>query len=137
MFSLWQYIRERTRDAFLSGIQDAIEVLEQGVDPQVCFEAARQLKNRLTNLTAGSTDTETPSQDQRTPPHEGANPGSIGGHNRPQAASQNSSQRVPTDDMTQRLENAKHQMAPRPNAAPKQHQVPPPRKRPHSDSTED
>ena len=46
-FSIWEYIRERARDAVLAGIQDALDVAEQGDADGSQHQAARQLGSRL------------------------------------------------------------------------------------------
>ena len=46
-FSIWEYLRERTRNAVLAGIQDAMDVVEQGDTNGSQHAAANQLTARL------------------------------------------------------------------------------------------
>ena len=46
-FSIWEYLRERTRDAVLAGFQDALDVAEQGDINGSQHEAANRLRARL------------------------------------------------------------------------------------------
>lgn len=46
-FSLWEYLRDRTRDAVLAGFQDAMDIAEQGDTNGSQHAAARQLTTRL------------------------------------------------------------------------------------------
>jgi hypothetical protein len=46
-FSIWEYLRERTRDAVLAGFQDALDVAEQGDTEGSQHEAARRLVEKL------------------------------------------------------------------------------------------
>ena len=45
--SIWEYLRERTRDAVLAGFQDALDVAEQGDTNGSQHAAATQLRTRL------------------------------------------------------------------------------------------
>ncbi len=45
--SIWEYLRERTRDAVLAGFQDAMEIAEQDDTNGSQHAAARQLTSRL------------------------------------------------------------------------------------------
>ncbi len=45
--SIWEYLRERTRDAVLAGFQDALDIAEQGDTNGSQHDAARQLTSRL------------------------------------------------------------------------------------------
>ena len=45
--SIWEYLRERTRDAVLAGFQDALDIAEQGDTNGSQHAAARQLTARL------------------------------------------------------------------------------------------
>ncbi len=46
-FSIWDYLRQRTKDAVLAGIQDAMDVVEQGDTNGSQHAAANQLTARL------------------------------------------------------------------------------------------
>lgn len=46
-FSIWEYIRERTRDAVLAGIQDAMDIAEQGDTDGSQHGKASELTSRL------------------------------------------------------------------------------------------
>ncbi len=46
-FSVWEYLRDRTRDAVLAGFQDALDIAEQGDTDGSQHAAARQLTTRL------------------------------------------------------------------------------------------
>jgi hypothetical protein len=46
-FSIWDYIRQRTRDAVLSGIQDAMDFVEQGDTNGEQHAQASQLASKL------------------------------------------------------------------------------------------
>ena len=45
--SIWEYLRERTRDAVLAGFQDALDIAEQGDTNGSQHAAATQLRTRL------------------------------------------------------------------------------------------
>lgn len=45
-FSLWEYLRERTRDAVLAGMQDALDIAEEGDPPGGQRAAADRLTAR-------------------------------------------------------------------------------------------
>ncbi len=47
LISIWDYFRQRTRDAVLAGMQDALEVAEQNDQASSEYEAAMKLKSRL------------------------------------------------------------------------------------------
>ena len=72
-FSLWDYLRERTRDAVLAGFQDALDIVEQDDTEASQHATARRLSAKL----AGSLNQlETPTVIEATPlPH-----ASIKGH---------------------------------------------------------
>ena len=72
-FSLWDYLRERTRDAVLAGFQDALDIVEQDDTEASQHATARRLSAKL----AGSLNQlETPTVIEATPlPH-----ASINGH---------------------------------------------------------
>ena len=46
-FSVWDYLRERVRDAFLAGIQDALDIAETGDDAPAQQASADRLVGRL------------------------------------------------------------------------------------------
>lgn len=46
-FSIWDYLRQRTKDAVLAGIQDAMDTVEQGDSNGSQHAAANQLTARL------------------------------------------------------------------------------------------
>lgn len=46
-FSIWEYLRERTRDAVLAGFQDALDIAEQGDTEGSQHAAANRLRQRL------------------------------------------------------------------------------------------
>lgn len=46
-FSIWDYLRQRTKDAVLAGIQDAMDAVEQGDSNGSQHAAANQLTARL------------------------------------------------------------------------------------------
>jgi hypothetical protein len=46
-FSIWEYLRERTRDAVLAGMQDAMDIVEQDDTSGSQHAPARQLASRL------------------------------------------------------------------------------------------
>jgi hypothetical protein len=52
-FSVWEYLRERTRDAVLAGINDALDVAEQGDANGAQHEAATKFRSRAAGLLAG------------------------------------------------------------------------------------
>ncbi len=45
--SIWQYLRERTRDSVLAGFQDALDIVEQDDTEGSQHDAARRLTSRL------------------------------------------------------------------------------------------
>ena len=45
--SIWEYLRQRTRDAVLAGFQDALDVTEQNDQADSEYEAATKLRRRL------------------------------------------------------------------------------------------
>ena len=45
--SIWQYLRERTRDSVLAGFQDALDIVEQDDTEGSQHDAARRLASRL------------------------------------------------------------------------------------------
>ena len=45
--SVWDYIRQRARDALMAGFQDALDQIERQDQPQLIHAAARQMKKRL------------------------------------------------------------------------------------------
>jgi hypothetical protein len=47
LMSIWDYLRQRTRDAVLAGFQDALEVAEQNDQASSEYEAATKLRTRL------------------------------------------------------------------------------------------
>lgn len=61
-FSIWEYLRERTRDAVLAGFQDALDIAEQDDTEGSQHAAARRLGARLAagSLTHESAQVETP-----------------------------------------------------------------------------
>ena len=64
-FSLWDYLRERTRDAVLAGFQDALDIVEQDDTEASQHATARRLSAKL----AGSLNQlETPTVIEATPP---------------------------------------------------------------------
>ena len=46
-FSIWEYLRQRTRDAVLAGFQDALDVAEQDDTEGSQHDAARRLVAKL------------------------------------------------------------------------------------------
>jgi hypothetical protein len=46
-FSIWEYLRARTRDAVLAGMHDALDIAEQGDTNGSQHLAAKQLASRL------------------------------------------------------------------------------------------
>jgi hypothetical protein len=46
--SIWEYIRERTKDAVLAGMQDAMDIVEQGDTNGSQHTRALELSSRLT-----------------------------------------------------------------------------------------
>src|SRR5512135_2806668 len=58
-FSIWEYLRERTRDAVLAGFQDALDVAEQGDTNGRQHAAATRFRDRLG--APGATQLPTPS----------------------------------------------------------------------------
>lgn len=52
--SVWEYLRARTRDAVLAGIQDALEVAEQGDTDGSQSEAAKKLVAKLSATEAAT-----------------------------------------------------------------------------------
>ena len=52
LVSIWDYLRQRTRDAVLAGFQDALEVAEQNDQGGSEYEAARKLRHRLAAMAA-------------------------------------------------------------------------------------
>lgn len=72
-FSIWEYLRERTRDAVLAGFQDALDIAEKDDTEGSQHAAARRLGARLA---AGSlTQTETPPEatEAKSLPHPSIN----------------------------------------------------------------
>ncbi len=51
-FSIWEYLRARTRDAVLAGINDAVDIVEQGETDDSQHQAAKQLRARLARVEA-------------------------------------------------------------------------------------
>jgi hypothetical protein len=51
--SIWEYLRQRARDAVLAGFQDALDVAEQGDTEGSQHDAARRLVARLAAPRAG------------------------------------------------------------------------------------
>src|SRR6516165_5497718 len=51
--SIWEYLRQRTRDAVLAGIQDALDVAEQGDTEGSQHDAARRLVAKLAASSEG------------------------------------------------------------------------------------
>ena len=47
LVSIWDYLRQRTRDAVLAGFQDALEVTEENDHADSEYEAAKKLRHRL------------------------------------------------------------------------------------------
>jgi hypothetical protein len=47
LVSIWDYLRQRTRDAVLAGFEDALEVAEPNGQASSEYEAARKLRHRL------------------------------------------------------------------------------------------
>jgi hypothetical protein len=45
--SIWEYLRQRARDAVLAGMEDALNIAEQGDTGGGQFQAARELGTRL------------------------------------------------------------------------------------------
>lgn len=68
-FSVWEYLRERTRDAVLAGINDALDVAEQGDANGGQHEAATKLRSRVAKLLGG----EIPAGDAKPLPGASAN----------------------------------------------------------------
>lgn len=50
--SIWQYLRERTRDSVLAGFQDALDIVEQDDTEGSQHDAARRLASRLAGSVA-------------------------------------------------------------------------------------
>ena len=77
-FSLWDYLRERTRDAVLAGFQDALDIVEQDDTEASQHATARRLSAKL----AGSLNQmETPTVIEATSGHASPLPhASINGH---------------------------------------------------------
>jgi hypothetical protein len=46
--SIWEYIRERTRNAVLAGMQDAMDIVEQGDTNGAQHQKAMEFSSRLT-----------------------------------------------------------------------------------------
>jgi hypothetical protein len=61
-FSIWEYLRERTRDAVLAGFQDALDIAEKDDTEGSQHAAASRLGTRLAagSLTQASAQIETP-----------------------------------------------------------------------------
>lgn len=61
-FSIWEYLRERTRDAVLAGFQDALDIAEKDDTEGSQHSAARRLGSRLAagSLSEQSGQVETP-----------------------------------------------------------------------------
>ena len=59
-FSIWEYLRERTRDAVLAGIQDALDIAEEGDAAGGQHQAAKRLWSRLARSLERSTNGDDP-----------------------------------------------------------------------------
>jgi hypothetical protein len=55
-FSIWEYLRERTRDSVLAGFQDALDIVEQGDTNGSQHDAARRLASKLSGSMAGAAE---------------------------------------------------------------------------------
>ena len=71
-FSIWEYLRQRTRNAVLAGIQDAMDVVEQDDTNGSQHAAANQLTSRLgtpevKQLPGASTNGQTETADAHRP----------------------------------------------------------------------
>ena len=76
-FSLWEYFRERARDAVLAGFQDALDIAEKDDTEGSQHAAARRLGKRLAagSLTQESAQVETqsPAAEPKPLPHPSMN----------------------------------------------------------------
>ena len=52
LVSIWDYLRQRTRDAVLAGFEDALEAAEPNGPASSEYEAARKLRHRLEAVSA-------------------------------------------------------------------------------------
>jgi hypothetical protein len=93
--SIWEYLRQRTRDAVLAGFQDALDVAEQGDTEGSQHDAARRLVARLAAPREGDEVRQLPpaaplaavapvARDAQ-PPHASRN-GEVAANGRPEAA---------------------------------------------------
>src|SRR5262245_55089935 len=48
LLSVWDYLRQKTRDSVLAGFQDALDVVEQDDHGHAHHQAAQKLRDRLT-----------------------------------------------------------------------------------------
>jgi hypothetical protein len=68
--SIWEYIRERTRNAFLAGMQDAMDIVEQGDTNGAQHQKAMEFSSRFSAPDEGAGEAkQLPSASMNGTPH--------------------------------------------------------------------
>lgn len=68
VLSLWQYLRQRTRDAVLAGVQDALQAIEEGDPSDLYRKPVDQLERSLSEISQQKIVANPASVPAKTPP---------------------------------------------------------------------